>query len=144
MNAIEHNAFTEAARGQVSLDSRRSFKEHLELGQEIASLRQRGVLILGSGGASTGTIRTQLTTGRWSGRVKSAVDAHDAAALTSPAQWGEALLATAHPTLEHYLPLPYEGFDFGSISMRAVLFGDATLGTNNPQPTFLARLPVKF
>ena len=34
---------------QLSLDERRSFKEHLELGREIQSLRERGVLVLGSG-----------------------------------------------------------------------------------------------
>ena len=34
---------------QLSLDERRSFKEHLELGREIRALRERGVLILGSG-----------------------------------------------------------------------------------------------
>jgi len=74
-------------------------------------------------------------------KVKSAVDAHDAGAIAEPQKWGEALLATAHPTVEHYLPLlycmgsadesdavsyPYEGFDYGSISMRAILLGDAT------------------
>ncbi len=73
-------------------------------------------------------------------RVKQAVEAHDANALAQPQNWGEALLATAHPTVEHYLPLlycmgstderdavshPYEGFDFGSISMRMILFGEA-------------------
>ena len=72
-------------------------------------------------------------------KVKVAVHAHDAIALAEPQKWGESLLSTAHPTVEHYLPLlycmgstdkkdavtyPYEGFDFGSISMRAVLFGD--------------------
>jgi len=34
---------------QLSLDERRSLKEHLELGREIEALRERGVLILGSG-----------------------------------------------------------------------------------------------
>jgi 4,5-DOPA dioxygenase extradiol len=72
--------------------------------------------------------------------VKSAVDAHDAATLAEPQKWGDMLLAAAHPTVEHYLPLlycmgstgerdavsyPYEGFDFGSISMRAVLWGSS-------------------
>ena len=34
---------------QLSLDEQRDFKGHLELGREIQSLRERGVLILGSG-----------------------------------------------------------------------------------------------
>jgi 4,5-DOPA dioxygenase extradiol len=34
---------------QVSLDQYRKLEDHLALGQELASLRQRGVLILGSG-----------------------------------------------------------------------------------------------
>ena len=131
---------------QLSLDERRTPKEHLELGREIKQLRQRGVLILGSG-----NLVHNLRQIDWSdphgafdwarefdSRVKDSVDAHDASALADPAKWGERLLATAHPTLEHYLPLlycmgstdakdsisyPYEGFDFGSISMRAILFG---------------------
>lgn len=132
---------------QLSLDSRRSFKEHLELGKEIASLRERGVLILGSGNIvhNLGRIEWNDPHGAYDwaaefdGRVKRAVDAHDDAALIAPEKWGEKLLANAHPTVEHYLPLlycmgatgardavsyPYEGFDFGSISMRAVLFGE--------------------
>lgn len=36
-------------RFQLSLDERRSFREHLELGREIEALREPGVLILGSG-----------------------------------------------------------------------------------------------
>ena len=131
---------------QLSLDERRTPKEHLELAREIKQLRQRGVLILGSG-----NVVHNLRQIDWSdphgafdwarefdSRVKDSVDAHDASALADPAKWGERLLATAHPTLEHYLPLlycmgstdakdsisyPYEGFDFGSISMRAILFG---------------------
>ena len=130
---------------QLSLDSRRSFKEHLELGREIASLRERGVLILGSGNIvhNLGRLDWNDPHGAYDWavefdtRVKQAVSVHDAAALSAPQKWGETLLATAHPTVEHYLPLlycmgatdeqdavtyPYEGFDFGSISMRAVLF----------------------
>jgi 4,5-DOPA dioxygenase extradiol len=131
---------------QLSLDSRRGFKEHLELGREIASLRERGVLILGSGNIVHNLERIDWDDPHgaynWAvefdGRVKSAVEAHDEESLSAPQKWGEALLATAHPTVEHYLPLlycvgatgerdgvsyPYEGFDFGSVSMRAVLFG---------------------
>jgi len=133
---------------QLSLDERRSFKEHLELGREIASLRERGVLILGSGNIVHNLRRIDWNSPHgaydWAvefdARVKNAADAHDASALAAPEKWGEALLAAAHPTVEHYLPVlycvgstderdavsyPYEGFDFGSISMRAILFGEA-------------------
>lgn len=132
---------------QLSLDARRGFKEHLELGREIQSLRERGVLILGSGNIVHNLRRIDWDDPHgaydWAvefdARVKAAVDAHDAIALAEPQKWGESLLSAAHPTVEHYLPLlycigstdekdsvsyPYEGFDFGSISMRAVLFGE--------------------
>lgn len=132
---------------QLSLDERSSLKDHLELGREIRSLRERGVLILGSGNIVHNLRRIDWESPHgaydWAvefdARVKAAVDARDAGALTEPQKWGKALLATAHPTVEHYLPLlycvgstdehdtvsyPYEGFDFGSISMRAVLLGE--------------------
>ena len=134
---------------QLSLDQRRGFQEHLDLGREIRTLRERGVLILGSGNVvhNLRQIDWKSTHGAYDWarefdrEVKSAVDAHDAGALAEPQKWGETLLATAHPTVEHYLPLlycmgtvdesdavsyPYEGFDYGSISMRAILLGDAT------------------
>ncbi|HET7892553.1 MAG TPA: 4,5-DOPA dioxygenase extradiol [Candidatus Sulfotelmatobacter sp.] len=133
---------------QLSLDERRSFKEHLELGREIQSLRERGVLILGSGNIvhNLGRIDWDRPSSAYDWavefdtNVKAAVEAHDVQALAEPQEWGESLLANAHPTVEHYLPLlycmgstdegdtvsyPYEGFDFGSISMRMILFGPA-------------------
>jgi 4,5-DOPA dioxygenase extradiol len=132
---------------QLSLDDRRSFKEHLELGHEIQSLRERGVLILGSGNIVHNLSRMDWDNPsgaydwavEFDAKVKEAVEAHDANSLAQPQQWGEALLATAHPSVEHYLPLlycmgstderdrvsyPYEGFDFASISMRMILFGE--------------------
>lgn len=139
---------------QLSLDGRRGLKEHLELGREIQSLRERGVLILGSGNIVHNLRRLDWNAPHgaydWAvefdANVKAAVDTHDARSLASPQKWGETLLATAHPTVEHYLPLlycmgatdendavsyPYEGFDFGSISMRAVLFGSSTSKLNS-------------
>jgi 4,5-DOPA dioxygenase extradiol len=130
---------------QLSLNSSLGFQEHLELGGEIKNLRERGVLILGSGNIvhNLGRVDWESPHGAYDwarefdGNVKAAVEGHDAGTLAEPQKWGEALLATAHPTVEHYLPLlycmgsvddrdevcyPYEGFDFGSISMRAVLF----------------------
>ena len=131
---------------QLSLDDRRGFKEHLAFGREIESLRDRGVLILGSGNIvhNLGRLDWGHPHGSYDwavefdAKVKDAVEAHDANALAEPQKWGEALLKTAHPSVEHYLPLlycmgstnerdavsyPYEGFDFGSISMRMILFG---------------------
>lgn len=131
---------------QLSLDERRGFKEHLELGREIQSLRDRGVLILGSGNIVHNLRRIDWNNPsgaydwalEFDAKVKNAVDAHDANALAAPEKWGDALLETAHPTAEHYLPLlycmgstderdtisyPYEGFDYGSISMRMILLG---------------------
>ena len=139
---------------QLSLDERRNFEEHLALGREIASLRERGVLILGSGNIVHNLRRIDWNNPQgaydWAvefdAKVKTAVDAHDARALAEPQKWGDMLLATAHPTVEHYLPLlycmgstderdsvsyPYEGFDFGSISMRAILFEALN---SDPQP----------
>ena len=136
---------------QLSLDERRDFKGHLELGREIKSLRERGVLILGSGNIVHNLRRIDWNNPsgaydwavEFDARVKNAVDAHDASALAEPQKWGQALLATAHPSTEHYLPLlycmgsaderdavsyPYEGFDFGSISMRMILFGETPPG----------------
>jgi 4,5-DOPA dioxygenase extradiol len=133
---------------QLSLDDRRSFKEHLELGREIKTLRDRGVLILGSGNIVHNLRRIDWGNAHgaydWAvefdGKVKTAVESRDTSALAAPEKWGESLLATAHPTAEHYLPLlycagsadekdrisyPYQGFDFGSISMRAILFDSA-------------------
>lgn len=132
---------------QLSLDEQRGFKAHLEFGREIANFRERGVLILGSGNIvhNLGRIDWESPHGAYDwarefdAKVKAAVDAGDATSLAEPQKWGETLLATAHPTVEHYLPLlycmgsvdgddavsyPYEGFDFGSISMRAILFGN--------------------
>jgi 4,5-DOPA dioxygenase extradiol len=73
------------------------------------------------------------------GKVKELVESRDSNSLAQPQKWGDTLMATANPTPEHYLPLlycmgstnerdavsyPYEGFDFGSISMRMILFGN--------------------
>jgi len=133
---------------QLSLDERRAFKDHVELGRGLRGLRDRGVLILGSGNIVHNLRRIDWDSPHgaydWAvefdSKVKAAADVHDVGALVEPQRWGESLLAAAHPTVEHYMPLlyclgatdegdavsyPYEGFDFGSISMRAVLFQSA-------------------
>jgi len=69
--------------------------------------------------------------------VKKAIAEHDVESLSAPDRWGRSLLAEGHPTLEHYAPIlcclgstderdrvsyPYEGMEFGAISMRMALF----------------------
>jgi 4,5-DOPA dioxygenase extradiol len=131
---------------QVSLDGGRSLARHVELGRELTALRERGVLILGSGNIVHNLRRLEGEkdaepypwTVEFDSRVKTAIETRDVKALAAPEHWGKPLAALAHPTLEHYVPLlycmgstsekdavsyPYEGFEYGSVSMRMAMFG---------------------
>jgi len=130
---------------QVSLDQTRAFSEHLALGRELANLRERGILLVGSGNLvhNLHKMNWELPHGAypWASefdeKVKQAIERRETETLAAPDRWGEQLLAEAHPTLEHYAPIlycmaatgegdtvryPYEGIEFGSVSMRTVLF----------------------
>jgi len=130
---------------QVSLDHERTLAEHVALGRELQSLRGRGVLILGSGNVvhNLHRINWEMPSGgypwaeEFDQKVKRAIEERDVGSLATPEKWGSALLGEAHPTLEHYAPLlyclgaaqekdevsfPYEGMEFGSISMRMARF----------------------
>lgn len=130
---------------EVSLDHARTFEEHTALGKEMKKLRERGVLILGSGNLvhNLHKINWEMPNEAYpwaeefDSKVKSAIDERDLESLTVPDRWGSALLGEAHPTLEHYAPIlyclgatdendrvsyPYEGMEFGTISMRMALF----------------------
>ncbi len=130
---------------QLSLDHQRTFAEHIALGRELQGLRERGVLILGSGNLVHNLHRINWEMGNsafpWAqefdAKVKEAITRRDVESLREPDRWGSALLAEAHPTLEHYAPIlyclgstdeqdsvtyPYEAIEFGTISMRMVLF----------------------
>jgi len=140
---------------QVSLDEGRSLARHEELGKELAGLRERGVLILGSGNIVHNLRRLEGDkdaapypwTVEFDARVKNAIETRNVASLEAPEHWGKPLAALAHPTLEHYVPLlycmgstderdavsyPYEGFEYGSISMRMVMFGNETESARRP------------
>jgi 4,5-DOPA dioxygenase extradiol len=132
---------------QLSIDGRLPPADHLALGRALAPLRDERTLVLGSGNivhnlsaAFSALRRGDAATPAWASAfdadVARALEAHDVAfpvrALETEA--GRA----SHPTPEHYLPLlytagasgdadpvrfPITGFDLGSLSMRAVLFG---------------------
>lgn len=133
---------------QLGLDAARDDAGHLAAGRALAPLRNRGVLIVASGNV-THNLRDAFGRRRdavagtpdWAVRfdaaAAAAVAAHDHAALLALHPHGpDARLA--HPTPEHWLPLlyaagaadsadpvsfPITGFDWGSLSMRSILWG---------------------
>ncbi|WP_448207701.1 DODA-type extradiol aromatic ring-opening family dioxygenase [Azospirillum sp. sgz302134] len=131
---------------QLSVMPGRSAADHIALGRALAPLRREGVLILGSGGAvhNLGDFRFGERTeapwakgfADWLDGVLTVGDA-DSVALWK-VRCPEARLA--HPTDEHFLPLPvafgaageavrterlHAGFEHGSIGMHAYAFHGA-------------------
>jgi len=100
---------------QLSLDYSRHPAEHLALGQQLQSLRERGVLIVGSGNVVHNLRAVQSTPSplqaydwaiEFDQRVAEQVQQHDLAALANFQRMG-AVAQMAHPTHDHYLPLLY-------------------------------------
>lgn len=131
---------------QLSVQPRRSAAEHVALGRALAPLRAQGVLILASGGAvhnlrdfRFGAADAAAWAGafaRWLDRTLTSGDVDGIACWTE--RCPEARLA--HPTDEHFLPLPvalgaagsapraerlHDGFEHGSIGMQAYAFHSA-------------------
>ncbi len=132
---------------QLSIDARLAPAEHLAIGRALGPLRDEGVLILGSGNivhnlrhAFTARARGETATPDWARRfddeVASALSRRDGDALVHILDTDEGRMSA--PTPDHYLPLLYvagastetdpvrfsiQGFDWGSLSMRAALLG---------------------
>jgi len=133
---------------QLSIDRRLEPIQHYELARTLGELRDSGVLILGSGNivhnlhdAFTRQRQGDETTPDWARRfdddVSRALEQHDTSRLLT--LWPNTDDGRmSHPTADHWLPLiytlgasdrddavdfPLEGFDWGSLSMRAVRFG---------------------
>jgi 4,5-DOPA dioxygenase extradiol len=132
---------------QLSIDKRLPPSEYLKLGQRLSKLREQGILVMGSGNivhnlsdAFARYSRDDLSTPSWASEfdesIATAIDSHDNKSLTSLIESQNGRMA--HPTLDHYLPLlyvsgassnddpikfPITGFDMGSLSMRAVIWG---------------------
>jgi 4,5-DOPA dioxygenase extradiol len=131
---------------QLSMDYNRGPEEHYALAQQLKPLRERGVLIIGSGNivhnlrqmqrgaagsqAYDWALEFDQTTGGY-------LQQGNLAALQNFQKLGT-LAKMAHPTHEHYLPLLYAAgavdasepmrffntsFQGGSISMRSVVWG---------------------
>ena len=132
---------------QLSIDGRLPPVEHTALGRALAPLRDEGVLVMGSGNITHnlahalasyrgGDVSTPPWAAAFDRDVARAAEQHDADYLARVVVSDEGRMC--HPTLDHYLPLlyvvgaaggdtpvkfPITGFDLGSLSMRAVLFG---------------------
>ena len=130
---------------QLSIDMTKPLSWHLEIGKTLAQLRERGVLILGSG-----NVVHNLRTMRFGGKAQDfalefdtlfadKLSNGDFKALADPEELGT-LLQFAHPTLDHYLPaltiagasdkkddltFMTESIDLGSVSMRSFIFHSA-------------------
>lgn len=129
---------------QLSIDYGKPAQHHFELAASLRKLRERGVLILASG-----NIVHNLRILNWDDInapamdwsvafdevVKSRLDAGDFKPLVEYQQYG-ALSKLAIPTPDHYFPMiyaigladksdqihhVYEGFQYGSVSMRCFL-----------------------
>ncbi len=127
---------------QVSIDMARGLAHQLEIGRTLSELRDRGVLILGSGnvvhnlramrpGAPPLDFALEFDT-LFADRLAD----RDFAALADEAALG-ALLRQAHPSVDHYLPaltiagasdtrdtlsFMTDAIDLGSVSMRSFIF----------------------
>lgn len=148
---LDHGAWSVLARlypeadvpvFQLSIDMSKDLDWHLNIGRELAELRRRGVLILGSG-----NVVHNLRTMRWGGQpydwavefdtfFAEKLEARDMTALANRAAMGN-LFRMAQPTPDHYLPaLTIAGLgeatdkltfmnnaiDIASVSMRSFIF----------------------
>ena len=124
---------------QLSLDLSKGLEDHFRLAQELKALREKGVLIIGSG-----NVVHNLGMLSWDGRCPDWAQEFDSyiASAVASGEFGKVVgagrlgrvAAMAHPTVEHFLPILYplavadeseevsffnESFDLGSISMRS-------------------------
>ena len=130
---------------QLSMDYSQAPAVHLALGEQLRSLRERGVLVLASGNVVHNLRAMQRDapdnhaydwTIEFDRKTEELLNQGDHLALANFRQWGR-LAELAHPTWEHFLPLLYAagaatpgakpeylnvGFQTGSVSMRSVVW----------------------
>ena len=126
---------------QLSLDLARSPQAHLDLARELKPLREKGVLVIGSGNLvhNLGALNPGGPPYDWAqafdAQMKGRIEARDAKGVADALD-ASRIAKLSHPTAEHFLPALYplgvadesdqlsffsESFDLGSISMRSFL-----------------------
>ncbi|MES2182818.1 MAG: 4,5-DOPA dioxygenase extradiol [Pseudomonadota bacterium] len=127
---------------QLSLDINLDFAAHFALARKLASLRERGVMMIASGNIvhNLSRLNPQGGIADWAldfdRYIKTALEAGDDAALIDITRAGNSA-RLAVPSAEHYLPLLYtaavrhaddtmrfltDTFDLGTLSMRSVIY----------------------
>jgi 4,5-DOPA dioxygenase extradiol len=133
---------------QLSVDNRLGPRGHYEIGRSLAPLRDEGVLIMGSGNVThnlrdgaerkrRGADETPDWALAFDRMTADALEQHDTERLLT--LWpDEPSGRLSHPTPDHWFPLLYaygaaaetdsvqfqmNGYDWGSLSMRNVVFG---------------------
>lgn len=127
---------------QLSIDYNKPMEYHYQLAQQLQSLREKGVLIVGSGNLVHNLYKMRMDekTYDWAEefdqQIAQWIEANDDQHLIKFQDSG-AIATMAHPTYDHYLPLLYTlgiknekdqisffntGFQLGSVSMRSVIW----------------------
>lgn len=132
---------------QLSVDARRPPAEQVQVGRKLSTLRDEGILVVGSGNVThnlrhamramaTGDTKTPAWALEFDAATAKALEERDEAALVALVDSPSGRLA--HPSPDHWLPLlvaygatrdtdpvafPVEGFDLASLSMRTVRWG---------------------
>ncbi len=127
---------------QLSIDMTKDFDWHVQIGKDLAELRNKGVLILGSGNVvhNLRAMRYGISPYDWAvefdKRFADRLADRDIAAIADRRGMGQ-LLQMAHPTPDHYIPaLTIAGaadekdqlafmnasIDIASVSMRSFVF----------------------
>ena len=128
---------------QLSINDTLSMQEHFDLANTIKSIREKGVMVIGSGNTTHNLrdvkMQNEITISPWAKEfdefVKEAILKKDYTDLIN-FQEIQRYAKHAHPTLEQYIPLLYvagvtyeddknefiyEGFEHGTLSLRSWL-----------------------
>ncbi len=128
---------------QLGIHRDLSLREHFDAGRRLRAMREEGVMIIGSGNITHNLQEARMPREapavKWAtvfdNFVKEAIEARDFEALIDFEERSP-YARTAHPTLDHYIPLlyvagasfdddescfVYEGMEHGSLSMRSWL-----------------------
>ena len=129
---------------QLSIDYSKPMEYHFALAQEIQSLRNKGVMIIGSGNIVHNlrvvNFKQNAKPYDWAiefdAKIKQWLENGDSKSILDFQKLG-ALSQLAHPTYDHFLPLMYvlgfqyqneipaffnDDFDMSSVSMRSIIY----------------------